>query len=67
MSHICPHCEQTVDEFEGIVDEFIWYHTHCYYLIKSKRVGKLQNKLDGKTITLDEAEELAELATNVCS
>jgi len=65
MSHICPHCKQNVDMFEGIFDEYIWYHTHCYHLIKSKRKDKLQKKVEGKTITLEEAEELAELTTIV--
>lgn len=61
MSQICQHCKRTVDEFEGIVDEFIWYHMHCYFFIKTKRKNKLQNKFDGKTIILEEAEELSEL------
>lgn len=61
MSKICGHCRRTVDQFEGIVDEFIWYHSHCYYLITKKRVDKLQGKFKGGTITLNEAEELSEL------
>jgi len=61
MSAICGHCKRSVDEFEGIVDEFIWYHDHCYYLIKSKRMDVLQKKFDGGTITLNQAEELSEL------
>lgn len=61
MSKICGHCRRTVDPFEGIIDEFIWYHAHCYYLITKKRVDKLQSKFKGGTITLNEAEELSEL------
>ena len=63
MIEICGHCRRTVDPFEGIVDEFIWYHTQCYYLIKKKRSDKLENKFKGGTITLSEAEELSELVT----
>lgn len=63
MSKVCVHCKRSVDELEGIVDEFMCYHTHCYYLVKSKRMNKLQNKLEGKTIILEEAEELAEITT----
>lgn len=61
MSEICVHCRKPVDFFEGIIDEFLWYHTHCYYLLKSKKADKLQKKFNGNTITLNEAEELAEL------
>lgn len=61
MTEVCGHCRRVVDQFEGIVDEFIWYHTQCYYLITKKRVDKLQKKCKGGTITLSEAEELSEL------
>lgn len=61
MTEICVYCRKPVDHFEGIVDEFLWYHTHCYYLVKSKKADKLQKKFNGNTITLNEAEELSDL------
>lgn len=61
MSSICKHCRRVVDEFEGLVEESVWYHTECYYYILKTKVEKLQKKLDFKTITLDEAEELTDL------
>jgi len=61
VKRYCAHCRQFVDPGEGVVDEYIWYHTRCYYLVKSKRSDVLKKKFKGGTITLDEAEELVDL------
>lgn len=58
----CGYCRSQVDFGEGLVEDGIWYHERCYYTMLKKKVEKLEKKYNRGTITLEEANDLREMA-----
>lgn len=57
----CSYCRRMIPIIDAIIEFGKYYHPRCYYQKESIRAERLEKKVQAKTITLDEAEELKEL------
>lgn len=65
MSNPLCICRRIVPIDEAILDDGKYYHERCWLQLKAKRFARLQRKQTTGEITLEEAQEMADLQITI--